>query len=259
MLLSIRSLGFYFLLFLLFAVTGCAPKFEKSASVAGESYGTPKSSHAVHRATMRPYTVAGKRYYPTIVNVGSRFRGIASWYGPDFHGRKTSNGEYYDMYAMTAAHKTLPMNTMVRVKNLRNGKEVVVRINDRGPFVKNRIIDLSYAAARKIGMIAQGTAPVEIEVLGFDKTIASLESSVRGVELKDFAVQIGAFRRMEGAKITKERYATVEGRYRAVIKTFTVDSKPLYRVWLVGFRSEEEARDFIARGEFPGAFVVINE
>ena len=100
------------------------------------------NSASVQRATMRPYMVGGKMYYPTVVQTGTIYRGIASWYGPNFHGKKTSNGEWYDMYAMTAAHKTLPMNTIVKVTNLLNGKSVIVRINDRGPFVKNRIIDL---------------------------------------------------------------------------------------------------------------------
>jgi rare lipoprotein A len=91
--------------------------------------------------------------------------GIASWYGPGFHGRRTASGEIYNMYAYTAAHKTLPLGTYVRVINLENGKSVVVRINDRGPFKKGRIIDLSYAAAKKIGMIEKGTARVRLEIL----------------------------------------------------------------------------------------------
>jgi len=108
------------------------------------------NSSSMHRATMRPYTVGGKRYYPTMVSVGDTFSGIASWYGRDFHGKKTSNGEYYNMYDFTAAHKTLPMNTMLKVTNLRNNRSVIVRVNDRGPFVNNRIIDLSYAAAKRL-------------------------------------------------------------------------------------------------------------
>ncbi len=242
---------------MIFILSGCSQRSFVYYSPTKESYGKPKSSFAVHRATMRPYKVGGKTYYPTVVRVGTKYRGIASWYGPNFHGKKTSNGEYYNMYELTAAHKTLPMNTMVKVTNLNNGRSVVVRINDRGPFVKNRIIDLSYAAAKKIGMIGKGTAPVEIEVLGFDKTIATLASGVKKeVEIGNFGVQIASFRRLEGAQITKNRYALVDGRYRAVIKKFIVDDEPLYRVWLIGFESEDEARDFIASGRFPGAFVV---
>ncbi|MCV6613595.1 MAG: septal ring lytic transglycosylase RlpA family protein [Cellvibrionaceae bacterium] len=96
---------------------------------------------------------------------GFNQRGVASWYGKKFHGRKTSNGEVYDMYAMTAAHKSLPLPSFVRVRNRNNGREVVVRVNDRGPFHGGRIIDLSYAAASKLGFVQHGTAPVEIEAI----------------------------------------------------------------------------------------------
>ncbi len=105
------------------------------------------------------------RYGRTGPPVGWKERGIASWYGGKFHGRRTANGETYNMYDLTAAHRWLPFGTLVRVTNLRNHKSVVVRINDRGPFVKNRIIDLSYAAARALDMIKTGTAPVELEKL----------------------------------------------------------------------------------------------
>ena len=128
---------------------------------------SPNTSAAGQRATMRPYTINGKTYYPTTVSVGDTALGIASWYGPNFHGKKTSNGETYNMNAMTSAHKTLPMNTMVRVINLGNGAQTTVRINDRGPFVAGRIIDLSKAAATSIGMIGAGTARVKLEVVGF--------------------------------------------------------------------------------------------
>ncbi|NPA63416.1 MAG: septal ring lytic transglycosylase RlpA family protein [Epsilonproteobacteria bacterium] len=215
------------------------------------------------KATMRPYTVNGVTYYPTVVRVGEKFRGIASWYGEKFHGRRTSNGEIYNMYAYTAAHKTLPMNTIVKVTNLSNGKSTVVRINDRGPFVANRIIDLSYAAAKDIDLIINGTAPVELEVLGFDSSVADVAGGTKKmvqkeIVLDDFAVQIGAFRKYRGAAITKERNALVDGRYRAVIKKFELEGVPIYRVWLIGFKSEQEARDFIASGRYPGAFVVRN-
>ena len=116
---------------------------------------------------MRPYTVFGKRYYPTKVRVGEKFSGISSWYGPDFDGKATSSGEIYDMHALTAAHKTLPMGTIVKVTNLDNNRDVVVRINDRGPFVGTRIIDLSNKAAHEIDMVKKGTARVQLEVIGF--------------------------------------------------------------------------------------------
>lgn len=108
------------------------------------------------------YEVFGKRYYVLSSNVGYIERGVASWYGPGFHKIRTSTGEPYDMYAMTAAHKTLPLPAYVRVTNLQNGRTVVVRVNDRGPFVDNRIIDLSYTAAAKLDMVRNGTAFVEV-------------------------------------------------------------------------------------------------
>ena len=111
------------------------------------------------------YVVFGKRYWLLPTAEGHVERGTASWYGPGFHAERTSSGEPYDMYAMTAAHKTLPIPVYAEVTNLRNGRRVVVRINDRGPFVGNRIIDLSYTAAWKLDMLREGTAPVEVRVL----------------------------------------------------------------------------------------------
>ncbi|HEY4446518.1 MAG TPA: septal ring lytic transglycosylase RlpA family protein [Steroidobacteraceae bacterium] len=111
------------------------------------------------------YSVFGKRYYVLSSSVGYWERGVASWYGPGFHKVRTSTGERYDMYAMTAAHKTLPLPAYVRVTNLQNGRSVVVRVNDRGPFVGNRIIDLSYSAAAKLGMLRNGTAMVDVRTI----------------------------------------------------------------------------------------------
>src|SRR6186997_1278909 len=111
------------------------------------------------------YEVFGKRYYVLASSEGHVERGTASWYGPGFHSAATSMGEPYDMYAMTAAHKTLPLPAYAEVTNLSNGRKVVVRINDRGPFVGDRIIDLSYTAAARLDMLLQGTAPVEVRVI----------------------------------------------------------------------------------------------
>jgi len=115
------------------------------------------------------YEVLGKTYAVLPSGSGYKERGVASWYGTKFHGRLTSSREPYDMYEMTAAHKTLPLPTYVRVRNLRNDRSVIVRVNDRGPFVHNRIIDLSYAAALKLDMIGEGTSLVEVTAIGFDE------------------------------------------------------------------------------------------
>ena len=115
------------------------------------------------RGPNRPYTVMGKRYVPDTSEQPYRARGTASWYGRKFHGRKTSNGEQYDMFAMTAAHTTLPIPSYVRVTRVSNGKSVIVRVNDRGPFLHDRVIDLSYAAAHRLGMVGPGSAEVIVE------------------------------------------------------------------------------------------------
>ncbi len=126
----------------------------------------PRAEAPTSRGNPDTYKVLGKRYRVRDSNAGFRQRGVASWYGTKFHGRPTSSGEPYDMYEMTAAHKSLRLPAYVRVTNLENGKSVIVRVNDRGPFVGNRVIDLSYAAAHKIDMTAKGTARVDIEVVG---------------------------------------------------------------------------------------------
>ncbi|MHB8535780.1 MAG: septal ring lytic transglycosylase RlpA family protein [Sulfuricaulis sp.] len=117
-----------------------------------------------------PYVVYGKTYQPLTTANGYHERGIASWYGRKFNGKRTSSGEPYDMYAMTAAHKTLPLPSYARVRNLQNGRSIVVRINDRGPFLNNRLIDLSYAAAAKLGILGTGTGIVEVDAVSPDDT-----------------------------------------------------------------------------------------
>lgn len=115
------------------------------------------------KATMRPYVALGKTYQPMTELKPYKKRGQASWYGKRYHGQHTASGEVYDMYAMTAAHPTLPIPSYVRVTNLQNGSSAIVRINDRGPFLGNRLIDLSYVAAHKLGILADGKAQVEVE------------------------------------------------------------------------------------------------
>jgi rare lipoprotein A len=162
-----------------FLFTGCS---QKSYDVDYDKFykdtknSKINNSKEMHKYTMRPYSVFGIKYYPFVANMGDQFEGIASWYGPDFHEKKTSNGEVYNMYDMTAAHKTLPMNTVVKVDNLDNGKSIIVRINDRGPFVRGRIIDLSNKAAHEIDMYRKGTAQVKITVLGYNGEIENKDA-----------------------------------------------------------------------------------
>lgn len=234
--------------------------------VAKNPSATKYTSVARHKATMRSYRVLGKRYNPTYVEVGQVMKGISSWYGPNFHGKHTSNGEVYNMHARTAAHKTWPMDTMVRVNNLENGKSTIVRINDRGPFVKGRIIDCSYTAGKELGLDRMGIAKVSIEVLGFAGKVQSSSRIAREqkthtstrVFLSNFGVQVGAFRHYAGAETTKRHYASRYARYNPAIKRFDVDGAPLYRIWLMGFGSEQEARDFKNSHNLVGAFIVRN-
>lgn len=152
------------------------------------------------------YKVFGVRYVPmSSVAVGYSETGEASWYGRKFHGRTTSNGDEYDMFAMTAAHKTLPLPTYLRVRNLNNDQEVVVRVNDRGPFLGGRILDLSYMAAKKLGVVESGTAPVHIRVIG---TATDRQTSFTGSVSSDqqarVFLQAGSFRLRDNAEHLKE-------------------------------------------------------
>ena len=215
--------------------------------------------------TMRPYVIRGIRYHPTVVSVGDMFKGNASWYGPDFHGKLTSNGETYNMHDMTAAHKTLPMNTIVKVTNKRNGLTTVVRINDRGPFIATRIIDLSNKAAHEIDMVGAGTAPVTLEILGFETkgkkkipTVKQLKESPQTQSLGGFALQIASFSKINGALVTQEKYDKTDG-YKTIIKDIESERGRIFKVWLTGFQSEHEARDYKASGQFNNAFIVREE
>lgn len=175
--------------------------------------------------------------------------GIASWYGEDYHGRKTANGEVYDMYAMTAAHRTLPFQTRVRVTNLENGKRTELRINDRGPFIAGRIIDLSFSGARAIGIVGTGTARVNIEAIGF---AGGRTPSLQGI----FAVQVGSFAQKENATRFHDQ---LEKKYPNVhIILWESNVQRLYRVRLGAFRTEAEARrqvEILKKGHLLG-FVV---
>jgi rare lipoprotein A len=215
---------------------------------------------------MRCYTVLGKTYQPTYVKLGQTMTGVSSWYGPNFHGKKTSNGEKYNMYARTAAHKTWPMDTMVKVTNLQNGKSTVVRINDRGPFVKGRIIDCSYAAGKALGLDKSGIAKVRLEVVGFAGKVKSpqkiaLEKATHTqerVKLSDFGIQLGAFSHYAGAKATRNEYKEIlkNKKYRIEINPAKNEKgRKIYRVSLMGFASEEAARDYRACQGLDGPIV----
>ncbi len=224
------------------------------------------SQGAKKHPTMRSYEINGIKYYPSVVETGSVFHGIASWYGPDFNGKATSNGEIYDMYAFTAAHKTLPMHTIVRVTNRENMKQVTVRVNDRGPFVKGRIIDLSKAAARAIDMTATGTAAVRLEILGFNDGKNSYKAQTASsvgvvkehrINTGNAYVQIGSFGMLSGAEIYQKRFASLGQNYKAIIREKNVKGKNVFKVLISGFKSEDEARNYIdTHSGFENAFII---
>jgi len=215
------------------------------------------NTKSVRLATMRPYEVFGKTYYPKLVSIDDSFNGVASWYGPNFHNKKTSNGEIYNMHALTAASKTLPMNTMVEVLNKENGKKVIVRINDRGPFVKSRIIDLSNKAARTIDMTKKGTARVRLKVVGFNGQVAKTKwQKQQQMSFGECYVQVGAFSHKKGAYTLAKKFNLILTNQKAMIKKKRVKGKLFYVVRIGYFKSEDEGLDFIANNKLKGSFLV---
>lgn len=200
-------------------------------------------------------------YSPLPSAVGYEEIGIASWYGSDFHGRSTSNGETYNMNAITAAHKLLPMHTMLLVENLDNGKEIVVRVNDRGPFVQGRIIDLSYGAAQKIALVNSGTARVKVTALGEVKknntTGQQRFEKYADLQSGEYFVQIGSFtQKYNGIKL-QEKF--LNAGHHVVMTKAIVNGQLFYRVQVFVGRTLSSARRseqaLIAKG-YKGAFVL---
>lgn len=205
----------------------------------------------------RPYEVDGIRYYPLRDHQGYRERGIASWYGREFHGLKTSNGEVYDMYGISAAHKTLPMGTLVQVTHLGSGKQIQVRINDRGPFAAGRIIDLSYGAARQLGTVEAGLADVEVVAIG-GSYVPPLRSSA--AVNYNYAIQVAAFSVSDYAHQLANQMRERFGHAR--VATAQVNGQAVHRVRVGDFTSMEQAEQLtsqlIAEG-YNGSFVVVFE
>lgn len=216
----------------------------------------------LHRYANRPYSALGKTYTPLQKTGQYKERGIASWYGKKFHGQRTSIGETYDMYAMTAAHPTLPIPSYARVTNLANGKSVIVRVNDRGPFLHQRIIDLSYAAAYRLGFINQGSAEVEVESLSADgnSSATAINTPAMQVSPIDEApsayagrtdttgkvfLQLGAFKSPQGAK---SFLARMRSKLAGTGRTLSLYKRGgLTRVHFGPYASADEARDAASR------------
>ncbi len=196
-------LGFFLVCTLFFpSLCGCSSKLRKPPSSSGKTVGYAKQ--LVSTGTSRPYKVLGKWYQPLTNAQGFSQTGVASWYGEKFHGKQTACGEIFDMDTISAAHKTLPLGTYVRVNNLKNNKTLDLRINDRGPFVAGRVIDLSKAAAKALGVYHPGTAPVEVVVLGVAPQLASTNGTVPYQAVNyysgNFTIQVGAFSDLNNAK-----------------------------------------------------------
>lgn len=250
-------------------LTGDGPGADAPANLDAIPDATP-SNEPLHRYANHPYVALGKSYTPLTTVGDFKQRGTASWYGKKFHGQRTSSGETYDMYAMTAAHPTLPIPSFARVTNLANQKSVVVRINDRGPFLHERVIDLSYTAAYKLGIVSNGSAEVEVESLAPDAIITPIAVSepvqsqplesvalppvaevvpvvastiaVAPAEVTDNSVylQLGAFKTQEAA----ETYlAKMRGELSDTGKEFKLTNKDgLVRVHIGPYASQAEAR-----------------
>jgi len=252
----------------IYLLTGCATKnpfVESAVSYGGEKVEDDsehiRASEPLYRATMKPYKVRGKWYQPIAVSEGDSFRGKASWYGKDFHGKLTSNGERYNMYKCTAASKVLPINTYLKVENLDNGRVTVVRVNDRGPFVHGRIIDLSYQAAREIGLIKHGVANVRITVISSDtsankyaKKSKRKSKKIANTTNNKYFVQIASLYNKSKAIEVKKRYLALNRKHKPLIKK----QGEVYRILLGNFRSKTAAKTFINNSSFHDAFVVRN-
>lgn len=224
----------------------------------------PRQETRTIAGNKNPYTVLGKTYHLIKDESSYKERGYASWYGKKFNGYKTSNGEIYDMYAMTAAHKTLPIPSYVRVTNLQNGKTVVVRVNDRGPFHEGRIIDLSYAAAQRIGIHKMGTGKVEVEIVmpndppAIPRRAEHAIAAVNDSRLPaNTYLQIAAFANRDAAKNFAASLAT-QLSFLPVVHSDT-QPKEIHRVRVGPFKTNQElqlAREELAKKNFTDVHVV---
>ena len=218
---------------------------------SGQSSSTPRQEPKSKLGNPSSYVVFGKRYYVLDSSDGFVQRGIASWYGTKFHGRPTSSGETYNMHAMSAAHKTLPIPVYVHVKNLDNGRSMVVRVNDRGPFVEGRIIDLSYAAAKKLGVDGPGTANVEIRTVspGQSQSTNVARSVPLNQELRPdipLFIQMGSFSSHANASnLVQNLHNANES--TAQISRLQTDSGLFYRVRVGPLYDIDEANAIVRR------------
>ncbi|MBI5593999.1 MAG: septal ring lytic transglycosylase RlpA family protein [Deltaproteobacteria bacterium] len=243
---------------ILIAGAGCTRHSVSSSSRPPASSSNRSQSAATAPSSPKPYKALGQWYQPLPDARGFKQTGIASWYGEDFHGKKTSSGEIYDMYAESAAHKTLPLGTIVRVRNLDNNREMEVRINDRGPFVTGRIIDLSHACASKLGVLGPGTAPVELVAVGTTALAASSGAGSADFYYRgNFTIQVGAFSDRSNAE--KLKIKLDKSYQNAHIQSYDNGREIFFRVRVTKCSSLEQAvqnEKTLASGGYDGAFAV---
>lgn len=227
-----------------------------------ESYAYSNDSAKPRRGCL-PYAIKGKQYTPLSTHAGFVQGGTASWYGSDFHGKETSSGEAYNMHAMTAAHKTLPLGVYVKVLNRKNGREIVVRVNDRGPFIDGRIIDLSYSAARDLGVVKGGTALVQIIALGYLDRAQKGKTTYRAplnYDSGSFVVQVGSCTSLENAQSMaddmRQQYIFT------TIREALVNGERYYRIYAgnyVSLKEAERVRKFSLNKWINAGFVVARD
>jgi rare lipoprotein A len=247
-----RGLGTWLALCLLIGLaSGCGKR------VVSDDYG-----RNAPKGTFKPYTINGQTYYPLQSADGFTEVGVASWYGRDFHGRSTSSGEPYNMYAMTGAHKILPMHTRLQVTNLENGRRIEIRVNDRGPFVQGRILDLSRKAADELDISGAGTARVRIEAIGggapapreYDAP-SSPPRNAPGV----YYVQVAAYTDPDQARWLSETLRQ-RGYPGGRVQSAYVGGRNYWRVQLGAFNTMNAANSAQGRleREFPSSFVIVD-
>lgn len=243
------------------ALTGCTSPGRAPAVKSGGGAGSLSTQKKIP-ATQRPYQINGIWYRPLAHAHGYHKKGLASWYGKDFHGKKTSNGETYNMYGVSAAHKVLPMGTDVEVRNIENGRSIRLTINDRGPFVAGRIIDLSYGAAKKLDIVGPGTSKVEVIAIGTaappnanDLNTMPPEDLDRG----NFSIQVGAFGNRENALKLASALNQTYSNAQVVPSYSSRNQQTLYRV-VVGkcdsLKTAETYENALKSRGFPDAFTI---
>ena len=266
-----------FVLFLFFIIQGCTSGVEVAANL-GKKYLIPKEKQNIAAKPIykigNKYNVKGKFYFPK-KNLSYNKTGIASWYGPKFHGKLTANGEIYNQYALTAAHKTLPLPSIARVTNLSNGRVLLVRVNDRGPFVNERIIDLSRRSAQLLGIYRKGTGKVKVEFIEFaslgnsasiDSAYGSLKDTTntitkinkkiisdKTISSDKLFIQLGAFSNKENAIKLAGKLETFGS---SKITKININGRELHRLRIGPLSSKSEADIILTRlhnNGYPGA------